>query len=42
MSRPVAAPSYLSQIEADRNIVVRAKDTWKSYTKSEIVLICLI
>jgi hypothetical protein len=42
MRRLAIAPSYLSQIEADKNTVARAKGTWKSYIKSEIILIYLI
>jgi len=40
--RPAAAPSRSSQTEAESNTVARAEGTWKSYTESEIVLICLI
>ena len=40
--RPAADSSRSSQTEADRSTVARAKGMWKSYTKSEIVLICSI
>jgi len=39
--RPAATSSRSRcQIEADRNTAARAEGTWKSYTESEIVLIC--